>query len=76
MRRKKPTQDELVVPQEILDSAKQSMVTDQAAPVRVRKCRVCSEEVAPNSSEDLCWVCRRLKISAWRESDHQMPATD
>jgi hypothetical protein len=32
------------------------------------KCVVCGAEVAPFSSEELCWVCRRLKISAWRES--------
>ena len=76
MRRKKPAQDESVIPQEILEAAKRSMVTDWAKPVRVRKCSVCDDEVAPNSTEDLCWVCRRLKISAWRESDHQMPAAE
>jgi len=35
------------------------------------KCVVCGEEVAPFSSEQLCWVCRRLKISAWRDSENQ-----
>jgi len=35
------------------------------------KCVVCGEPVAPFSIENLCWVCRRLKISAWRESDSQ-----
>lgn len=35
------------------------------------KCTVCGEEVAPFSSEQLCWVCRRLKISAWRDSENQ-----
>ena len=34
-------------------------------------CTVCGEQQAPNSSEGLCWVCRRLKISAWRDSDLQ-----
>ncbi len=29
------------------------------------------DPVAPFSIEELCWVCRRLKISAWRESDNQ-----
>jgi len=39
---------------------------------RKRKgCVVCGAEVAPFSSENLCWVCRRLKISAWREIDTQ-----
>jgi hypothetical protein len=31
---------------------------------------VCGEPIAPFSSERLCWVCRRLKISAWRDSDN------
>jgi hypothetical protein len=38
-----------------------------------RKCVVCGGDVAPLSEEELCWVCRRLKISAWRESDNQQP---
>lgn len=37
------------------------------------KCVVCGDPVAPFSIEELCWVCRRLKISAWRESDN-LPA--
>lgn len=36
------------------------------------KCVVCGESVAPFSTEELCWVCRRLKISAWRENDNQI----
>jgi hypothetical protein len=28
------------------------------------------------AAEPLCWVCRRLKISAWREIDQQMPAQE
>jgi hypothetical protein len=24
----------------------------------------------------LCWVCRRLKISAWRDSDQQLSAQE
>lgn len=35
------------------------------------KCTVCGDPQAPNSGEGLCWVCRRLKISAWRDSDLQ-----
>ncbi len=38
---------------------------------RRKGCVVCGAEVAPFSSENLCWVCRRLKISAWREIDSQ-----
>ncbi|MFZ5927804.1 MAG: hypothetical protein ACOYX1_10205 [Acidobacteriota bacterium] len=43
-----------------------------ARPERKKKgCVVCGSEVAPFSEENLCWVCRRLKISAWRETDSQ-----
>ena len=38
--------------------------------------KVCGEEAAPFSDENLCWVCRRLKISAWREDGQQMPAQE
>lgn len=45
---------------------------ESARPERKKKgCVVCGSEVAPFSEENLCWVCRRLKISAWRESDSQ-----
>lgn len=76
MKRKKPTRNDPVVAEEILTGAKNSVMTDRANPARIKKCGVCGDEVAPNSTEDLCWVCRRLKISAWRESDQQMPATE
>ncbi|WP_031500171.1 hypothetical protein [Bryobacter aggregatus] len=42
----------------------------------VTKCVICASEVAPNSTEGLCWVCRRLKISAWADSDNQAPVQD
>jgi hypothetical protein len=37
---------------------------------------VCGGECAPNSTEGLCWVCRRLKLSAWRDTDTQMPVQE
>jgi hypothetical protein len=39
-----------------------------------RACVVCGEPAAPISPEQLCWICRRLKISAWRDQDLQMTA--
>jgi hypothetical protein len=63
-----------VVSKEILEQAKLALQTDRMKPLG--KCKVCESEVAPNSAEGLCWVCRRLKISAWRDSDHQMPAQE
>ncbi len=42
-----------------------------------RNCVVCGSEVAPFSDENLCWVCRRLKVSAWGENtDSQMFAAE
>ena len=65
---------ESVIPETLLEEAKRSIEAD-----RVRKlvmCSVCNSECAPNSTEGLCWVCRRLKLSAWRDSDSQMPAQE
>ena len=59
---------------EILEQAALPPDTDKAP--RLAKCSVCSGECAPNSTEGLCWVCRRLKISAWRDSDQQMTAQE
>lgn len=58
-----------VIDRKLLDEAKLSIISDQAK--RVSKCSVCGASCAPNSAEGLCWVCRRLKISAWRDSDQQ-----
>ena len=63
-----------VVPEAILEMAKRAIESD-----RFRKpvaCSVCNGECAPGSAENLCWVCRRLKLSAWRDSDSQMPAQE
>ena len=35
-------------------------------------CKVCASQ----ESEGLCWVCRRLKISAWREVEMQLPLNE
>lgn len=43
----------------------------KAAPRVAAPCVVCGAEVAPFSTEKLCWVCRRLKISAWRDIENQ-----
>ncbi len=64
-----------VVDAEILQKAKAALNNENPRPIR--KCEVCqSETVAPNSTENLCWVCRRLKISAWKESDQQVSAQE
>jgi hypothetical protein len=65
----KPTVAEPVIDPKLLDQAKLSVMPDQTK--RAEKCTVCGAVCAPNSTEGLCWVCRRLKISAWRDSDQK-----
>ena len=74
MRRKAQLKSEPVVPAEMLEQAKLSVSVDRLK--KLVKCSVCSAETADPGAEPLCWVCRRLKISAWREIDQQMPAQE
>jgi len=79
MKRRLPSKPEPVVtPQviapEIIESARQALSTDQ--PRRPAKCVVCGDQASVDAAEKLCWVCRRLKISAWRDADHQLPAQE
>lgn len=74
--KRKPNPDvETVVPEQMLEQALAASETDRRV-VSPAKCVVCGSETAPNSSEGLCWVCRRLKISAWRDNDFQMGAQE
>jgi Zn finger protein HypA/HybF involved in hydrogenase expression len=67
--KRKPLPEESIIDQTLLENAKKTIQTDKLS--RVTKCVVCASTCAPNSAEGLCWVCRRLKISAWRDSDQQ-----
>jgi len=75
MKRKPPAAgpEPLIAP-EIIEGAKRSLETDRIKPPA--KCFVCGAEATPNANEQLCWVCRRLKISAWRDVEQQMPAQE
>jgi hypothetical protein len=74
MRRKpQPIKSEPVVPAEILEQAKRSLSADKLK--KVEKCTVCGAETS-GTGEPLCWVCRRLKISAWRDIEQQMPVQE
>jgi hypothetical protein len=75
VKRKPLPQSEPVIAPEILEIAKASLFTERPRRA-VTKCVICSSDTSPNSNEGLCWVCRRLKISAWRDSDTQMPAQE
>ena len=74
MRRKPQIRPEPVIPPEILEQAKQSISTDRLK--KTLHCSVCGAETTVAGEEPLCWVCRRLKISAWREIEQQMPAQE
>jgi hypothetical protein len=74
MKKKSKPNNGPVVPREILENAKRAATADTLK--RPAPCSVCGTDVAPNSIEGLCWVCRRLKISAWRDSDPQMTAQE
>ena len=72
MKRKITPKPEPVVPAAMLEQAKQSISPDRLK--KIEKCSVCGAETATvAAAETLCWVCRRLKISAWREIEQQMP---
>jgi hypothetical protein len=74
LRRKTVHQPEPVIAANLLEMARKSVQADVLK--RTTKCVVCGSETASTSSEQLCWVCRRLKISAWRDSDQQMTAQE
>jgi Zn finger protein HypA/HybF involved in hydrogenase expression len=74
MKRKPQAKPEPVVSPEILENAKRSVAIDRPKPSG--KCVVCGSEPSSGSAEQLCWVCRRLKISAGREVEQQAPAQE
>jgi hypothetical protein len=75
MKRKAPAKQEPVIAAEILEQAKLSISPDRLK--QISKCSVCGAETSSGLSEPLCWVCRRLKISAWREIEQpQMPVQE
>jgi hypothetical protein len=74
MKRKAQPKSETIVPAEILEQAKRAISEDRLT--KAVKCSVCGAETTIVASEPLCWVCRRLKISAWREAEQQMPAQE
>jgi hypothetical protein len=74
MRRKPQPRPEPVISPEILEQAKQSISTDRLK--KAIRCSVCGADTTSVASEPLCWVCRRLKISAWRDIEQQMPAQE
>lgn len=80
MKRRVPTKAEPVptpdvIAPEIIESARQALSMERRTPSGA-KCVVCGDQASVDATEQLCWVCRRLKISAWRDADHQLPAQE
>jgi len=74
MKRKVQPKPETLVPPEILEQAERALSPDRLA--KAAKCSVCGADTTVLADEPLCWVCRRLKISAWRETEQQAPAQE
>ena len=64
----------IVVDPELLLKAKLALKAEIIKPIT--RCVICQSDSAPNSTESLCWVCRRLKISAWRDSEQPVNAQE
>ena len=77
--KKKPIA-EPIISREILEMAKKSVSAER--PGQPKACAVCGAPCMPLTGpqavddENLCWVCRRLKISAWRDADQQLSAQE
>jgi len=69
MKRKKPVRESIKSTQPVIEAKVERSVPRPAA--KRGKCIICGDEVAPFSEESLCWVCRRLKFSAWKDSENQ-----
>ena len=63
-----------VVPDAIVEQARRAIEADRTK--KPQRCVVCGGECSATSTEGLCWVCRRLKLSAWRDSDTQISAQE
>jgi hypothetical protein len=80
MKRRSPVKADPVAPSEvispqIIENARQSAGLEHFNS-RGPRCVVCGDQSSVDTTEQLCWVCRRLKISAWRDADHQLPAQE
>ena len=70
----KQSSEHPVMDPRVLEAAKMTVFEPQ--PAKTFACRVCGSEGATEKSERLCWVCRRLKISAWKDTEQQMMFTE
>jgi len=73
LKKKQPIETPVVDPR-LMREAKEIVFTPRSA--KTFACRVCGSEGATQESESLCWVCRRLKVSAWRDIETQLPMNE
>ena len=57
------------------DDESVKVYTVEDVPVTMVPCVVCGSDAKSIGEEKLCWVCKRLKISAWRDSE-MVPAQE
>ena len=72
--RPKNTDAGRIIDPEVLKLAREGVF--RPIPAATFPCKICAEEGATEQSDGLCWVCRRLKISAWREIEQQIPLSE
>jgi hypothetical protein len=63
-----------VVDPVLLASAKTDVF--EPKPAKTFGCRICKSPGATDQSDGLCWVCYRLRVSAWREVEQQLPLSE
>ena len=78
MKRKPKAATSPEIVEEITESIAQEagpLLVSERVPAAAR-CAVCGADAKPDANEQLCWVCRRLKISAWRDVEQQAPVQE
>ena len=70
----KDLKTDTVIDPAVLKSAREDIF--RPTPPKTFSCKVCGEAGATEQSDCLCWVCRRLKISAWHEIEQQTPLSE
>ena len=72
--RRKPILEQPVIDRRLMRSAREMVFKPQ--PPKTFACSVCGTAGATEQSDGLCWVCLRLKVSAWHDVEHQAPMAE
>ncbi len=71
---KSPSAQNLFFDPAVIGAAREHVIA--SIPVTETPCRICGAAGATKRSDGLCWVCLRLRVSAWRENDTPDSAGD